>query len=173
MSRDLTIELQSIRDGKASIEHQLDIHVNDLFGVQDNLQLSLEDVLEGLKYVMNYRIKGGRLPNLDYEIMKRLCEGLLFNMRKSEGGLLKRKLTYEANQAFILFVEEFRQTVGEKNISDLYNSLKFHKRCRKDADPDKLFGVCRGNGCGGGGWGGRGGCGSCGGNGGGRAGRIL
>ncbi|CAH1762900.1 14714_t:CDS:10 [Entrophospora sp. SA101] len=136
MSRDLTIELQSIRDGKASIEHQLDIHVNDLFGVQDNLQLSLEDVLEGLKYVMNYRIKGGRLPNLDYEIMKRLCEGLLFNMRKSEGGLLKRKLTYEANQAFILFVEEFRQTVGEKNISDLYNSLKFHKRCRKDADPD-------------------------------------
>nr|CAG8502964.1 9916_t:CDS:10 [Entrophospora candida] len=142
MSRDLTIELQSIRDGKASIEHQLDIHVNDLFGVQDNLQLSLEDVLEGLKYVMNYRIKGGRLPNLDYEIMKRLCEGLLFNMRKSEGGLLKRKLTYEANQAFILFgefleeVEEFRQTVGEKNISDLYNSLKLHKRCRKDADPD-------------------------------------
>jgi len=28
MSRDLTLELQSIRDGKASIEHQIDIHGN-------------------------------------------------------------------------------------------------------------------------------------------------
>jgi hypothetical protein len=28
MSRDLTLELQSIRDGKASIEHQIDINGN-------------------------------------------------------------------------------------------------------------------------------------------------
>ncbi|CAI2175595.1 19955_t:CDS:10 [Funneliformis geosporum] len=142
MSRDLTLELQSIRDGKASIEHQIDIHVNDLFGVKENQQLSLEDVLAGLRYVMDYRLKGGRLPNLDLDLMKRLCEGLLLNMSYSEGGLLKRKMTTEANEAFILFgefleeVEEFRTAVGEKNISDLYNSLKLHRRCRKDADPE-------------------------------------
>ena len=33
-------------------------------------------------------------------------------------------------------VEEFRTAVGEKNISDLYNALKLHRRCRKDADPE-------------------------------------
>ncbi|CAG8682422.1 13829_t:CDS:10 [Funneliformis mosseae] len=142
MSRDLTLELQSIRDGKASIEHQIDIHVNDLFGVKENQQLSLEDVLAGLRYVMDYRLKGGRLPNLELDLMKRLCEGLLLNMSYSEGGLLKRKMTTEANEAFILFgefleeVEEFRTAVGEKNISDLYNALKLHRRCRKDADPE-------------------------------------
>ncbi|CAG8786560.1 8760_t:CDS:2, partial [Acaulospora morrowiae] len=83
-SQSLTLELQSIRDGKASIEHQIDIHVNDLFGVQESLQLSLEDVLDGLSYVMDYRIKGGRLPNLDFELMRRLCEGLLLTMSSTE-----------------------------------------------------------------------------------------
>lgn len=33
MSRDLTLELQSIRDGKASIEHQIDIHGYYLFQI--------------------------------------------------------------------------------------------------------------------------------------------
>ena len=33
-------------------------------------------------------------------------------------------------------VEEFRTAVSEKNISDLYNALKLHRRCRKDADPE-------------------------------------
>src|SRR5436305_13691402 len=33
-------------------------------------------------------------------------------------------------------VEEFRTAVGEKNVSDLYNALKLHRRCRKDADPE-------------------------------------
>ncbi|CAG8446177.1 28261_t:CDS:10 [Dentiscutata erythropus] len=90
---------------------------------------------------MNYRLKGGRLPNLDFELMKRLCEGLLLNMSDMEGGLLKRKMTREANRAFILFgefmeeVEEFRQAVREKNVSDLYHALKLHRRCRKDVDP--------------------------------------
>ncbi|CAG8432950.1 9868_t:CDS:10 [Diversispora eburnea] len=131
-SQSLTLELQSIRDGQASIEHQIDIH--------ENLQLSLEDVLAGLRYVVDYRLKGGRLPNLDYEIMKRLCEGLLLNMSASEGGLLKRKMTAEANEAFILFgeflEEEFRRAVGEKNVSDLHHALKLHRRCRKDANPE-------------------------------------
>ncbi|CAG8797195.1 7978_t:CDS:2, partial [Racocetra persica] len=129
MSRPSTIEIQSIRD------------VNDLFGVKESRQLlSLANVLDGIQYVMNYRLKGGRLPNLDFEIMKRLCEGLLLNMSYMEGGLLKRKMTLEANRAFILFgefmeeVEEFRQAVREKNVSDLYHALKLHRRC-KDVDP--------------------------------------
>ena len=33
-------------------------------------------------------------------------------------------------------VNEFRTAVGEKNVSDLYNALKLHRRCRKDADPE-------------------------------------
>ncbi|CAG8513929.1 18315_t:CDS:10 [Racocetra fulgida] len=133
MSRPSTVEIQSIRDGKASIEHQIDIH-------ESRQLLSLANVLDGLQYVMNYRLKGGRLPNLDFEIMKRLCEGLLLNMSYMEGGLLKRKMTLEANRAFILFgefmeeVEEFRQAVREKNVSDLYHALKLHRRC-KDVDP--------------------------------------
>ncbi|RIB13312.1 hypothetical protein C2G38_2198212 [Gigaspora rosea] len=142
MSRSSTIEIQSIIDGKASIEHQIDIHVNDLFGIKENRQaLSLENVLAGLQYVVDYRLRGGRLPNLDFELMKRLCEGLLLNMSYMEGGLLKRKMTPEANRAFILFgefmeeVEEFRLAVREKNVSSLYHALKLHRRCRKDVDP--------------------------------------
>ena len=61
--------------------------------------------MSGIRYVMDYRLKGGRLPNLDLDLMKRLCEGLLLNMAYLEGGLLKRKMTPEANEAFILFGE--------------------------------------------------------------------
>ncbi|CAG8529938.1 7733_t:CDS:10 [Ambispora gerdemannii] len=142
MSTDFNLELASILDGKASIEHQIDIHVNDLFGVKETDQVSLADVLDGLRYVMNYRIKGGRLPNLEPDLMKRLCEGLLLNMSDTEGGLLKKKMTPEAEEAFILFgefleeVEEFRQAVGQKNVSDLANAMKLHRRCRNDASPE-------------------------------------
>ncbi|KAG9301212.1 hypothetical protein G9A89_012595 [Geosiphon pyriformis] len=142
MSKDFNLELASILDGKASIEHQIDIHVNDLFGVKQNDQLSLADVLAGLRYVMNYRLKGGRLPNLDPELMKRLCEGLLLHMSDTEGRILRIKLTPEAEEAFILFgefleeIEEFRQAVGQKNVSDLANALKLHRRCRNDAEPE-------------------------------------
>lgn len=33
-------------------------------------------------------------------------------------------------------VEEFRTAVGEKSLSDLYNALKLHRRCRKDVDQE-------------------------------------
>ncbi|CAG8652608.1 2678_t:CDS:10, partial [Acaulospora morrowiae] len=58
------------------------------------------------------------------------------------GGLLKRRMKPTADKAFILFgefleeVEEFREAVGEKNVSDLYNALKLHRRCRKDSDQE-------------------------------------
>ncbi|KAK3822083.1 MAG: hypothetical protein JOS17DRAFT_333612 [Linnemannia elongata] len=90
--------------------------------------------MDSLRYVMEYRIKGGRYPSLEYDIMKRLADGLLMNMGHSEK---KRKirLTEEADVAFQLFgeflleVQEFRQAVGEKSVSDLRFALKLDVRC--------------------------------------------
>ncbi|KAF8975949.1 hypothetical protein BGZ52_008447, partial [Haplosporangium bisporale] len=64
----------NLKDGKASVEHQIEINVVDLFDVQSNKEISLEEVMDGLRYVMEYRIKGGRFPSLDYDIMKRLAD---------------------------------------------------------------------------------------------------
>ncbi|KAF9905422.1 P-type ATPase [Linnemannia zychae] len=158
----------NIKDGKASIEHQIEINGKfallslftcfvDLFDVQSNKEISLEEVMDGLRYVMEYRIKGGRFPSLDYDIMKRLADGLLMNMGNSGkkgrfgGGAA---LTEEADVAFQLFgefmleghivlrlttntfasdinhpVQEFRQAVGEKSVSDLRHALKLDVRC--------------------------------------------
>ncbi|KAG0056448.1 P-type ATPase [Gryganskiella cystojenkinii] len=129
----------NIKDGKASIEHQIEINVVDLFDVQSNKEISLEEVMDGLRYVMEYRIKGGRYPSLDYDVMKRLADGLLLNMGNSEKKRKVRsgpqKLTEEADVAFQLFgeflleVQEFRQAVGEKPVSDLRHALKLEIRC--------------------------------------------
>lgn len=62
--------------------------------------------MDGLRYVMEYRIKGGRYPSLDYDIMKRLADGLLLNMGDSgKKRKLRQKLTEEADVAFQLFGE--------------------------------------------------------------------
>lgn len=80
--------------------------VVDLFDVQSNKEISLEEVMDGLRYVMEYRIKGGRYPSLDYDIMKRLADGLLMNMGNSEKKRrVRQKLTEEADVAFQLFGE--------------------------------------------------------------------
>ncbi|KAF9935275.1 P-type ATPase [Linnemannia zychae] len=128
----------NIKDGKASIEHQIEINVVDLFDVQSNKEISLHEVMDGLRYVMEYRIKGGRFPSLDHDIMKRLADGLLMNMGNTQkknrfGG--SYTLTEEADVAFQLFgeflleVQEFRQAVGEKSVSDLRHALKLDVRC--------------------------------------------
>ncbi|KAF9214155.1 P-type ATPase [Podila verticillata] len=126
----------NIKDGKASIEHQIEINVVDLFDVQSNKEISLEEVMDGLRYVMEYRIKGGRYPSLDFDVMKRLADGLLMNMGNSEKKRrVRQKLTEEADVAFQLFgefileVQEFRQAVGEKPVSDLRHFLKLDVRC--------------------------------------------
>ncbi|KAG0256691.1 P-type ATPase [Mortierella polycephala] len=93
--------------------------------------------MDGLRYVMEYRIKGGRYPNLDYDLMKRLADGLLLNMGKTEKRKrrIRHKLTKEANVAFqllgefLLEVQEFRHAVGAKPISDLRHALKLNIRC--------------------------------------------
>ncbi|KAF9914821.1 P-type ATPase [Lobosporangium transversale] len=126
----------NVKDGKASIEHQIEINVVDLFDVKSNKEISLEEVMVGLRYVMEYRIKGGRFPSLDYDIMKRLADGLLLNMGDTEKkGRFRQSLSEEADIAFQLFgeflleVQEFRQTVGEKPVSDLRHALKLDVRC--------------------------------------------
>ncbi|KAF9207911.1 P-type ATPase [Haplosporangium sp. Z 27] len=126
----------NIKDGKASIEHQIEINVVDLFDVQGNNEISLEEIMDSLRYVMEYRIKGGRFTSLDYDVMKRLADGLLQNMGNVEKKRkFRQKLTEEANVAFQLFgeflleVQEFRQAVGEKPVSDLRYSLKLDVRC--------------------------------------------
>ncbi|KAF9169744.1 P-type ATPase [Mortierella sp. AD010] len=126
----------NIKDGKASIEHQIEINVVDLFDVKSNKDISLEEIMDGLRYVMEYRIKGGRYPNLEYDIMKRLADGLLLNMGHSEKkSHFRQTLSEEADVAFQLFgeflleVQEFRQAVGEKPVSDLRHALKLDVRC--------------------------------------------
>ena len=172
-------------DGKASIEHQLSIHVNDLFDVdyaihvalqktQSRLldspvpiddeaqvpadlgdssraqsrnqpaiaapptELSLEEVLAGLRYVMDYRIKGGKQPHLDLELMRKLAEALLLHMRHNEKQRIFRgeRPSDEANLSFSLFgelieeVEEFRLALRDISVSDLAYSLRIPRRCK-------------------------------------------
>lgn len=79
------------------------VPVHDLFDVKDNKSISLEEVLEGLRYVMEFRIKGGCQRHLDIHLMKRLCEALLLNTGHTEGHLLRKRTTPAADMAFFLF----------------------------------------------------------------------
>ncbi|KAI9017416.1 hypothetical protein BC832DRAFT_617978 [Gaertneriomyces semiglobifer] len=130
-------------DGRASIEHQLDIHVLDLADAPEHAEISLGDVLQGLKYVMDYRIKGGKQPHLDGKLMEKLLDGLLANMAHQTGNLLKQYPTPEADLAFVLFgeflqeVEEFRTAVGKKSATDLRHYLKFHRRCQPSSSEEE------------------------------------
>jgi len=139
MSSSETIEIISIRDGRRSLEHLLDVDVLDLFDSHENQspeKLPPNQPLSNIQFLMETRVKGGQQPNFEYPLMKRLLEALLIYMRQTHGKLLNKKFTYEANLALRLFgeflqeVNEFRQAVGEKSVSELKYSLKFHRRCR-------------------------------------------
>jgi Ca2+-transporting ATPase len=55
---------------------------------------------------MEYRIKGGRYPSLDYDIMKRLADGLLLHTGDfAKKGRFRQALSEEADVAFQLFGE--------------------------------------------------------------------
>ncbi|KAJ3325453.1 P-type ATPase [Boothiomyces sp. JEL0866] len=130
-------ENHSVRlDGRASIEHQIDIHVVDLVEAVENPDITVLDILQGLKYVMDYRIANGKMQHLDLALMKRLADGLLNQTGKKTGNLLNQKPTEEADLAFSLFgdfvanVSEFRVAVGEKSAPDLCYKLKIHRRCQ-------------------------------------------
>lgn len=123
-------------DGKESIEHQIEIYIHDLFDVKDNTVMSLEETLEGLHYLMDLRIKGSQQPHLKTDLMERLMKGLLLNTGRTEGHLLRRKSTSEADMAFYLFgdfleeVIEFRTVVNQLPIFELRDRLKIHYRCQ-------------------------------------------
>lgn len=99
-------------DGKASIEHQIEVYIHDLFDVKDNTTVSLEETLESLHYLMDLRIKGCQQPHLDEDLMSRLMKGLLLNTGRTEGHLLRKKSTSEADMAFYLFGDFIEE--GEK-----------------------------------------------------------
>eukprot|EP00474_Spongospora_subterranea_P009968 CRZ10426.1 hypothetical protein [Spongospora subterranea] len=119
-------------DGQASIEHQIDIHVLDLTECRD----SMADVLHGLKYCMDFRIKGGKLPSLDADLMERLLSALLPICSNQSGNLLSYRPTAEADLAFALFAQfmdevmEFRMAVSKRSATDLRDALKIHRRCQ-------------------------------------------
>lgn len=79
--------------------------LQDLVEVGQVEEITLNDVLAGLAYVLEYRISGGRYPHLDIGIMRRLAKALLDNMRKQEKGLVNRKFTEEAEMAYRLFAD--------------------------------------------------------------------
>lgn len=128
-----------IIDGKFSVEHQLDIHVNDLLQTDMPNGPTSADILSGIRYVMDYRIRNGRLLHLDYEICARLVQALLrytnLRMRPHGGSIFySKKLTNEADLAFELFndfleeVYEFREAVGEVPLDELRRKLLFYPR---------------------------------------------
>ncbi|KAJ1563618.1 hypothetical protein HK405_001392, partial [Cladochytrium tenue] len=139
-------ELRSVSvklDGRASIEHQLDIHVLDLAEAADNEDIAPLEVLQGLRYVMEYRISGGKMPSLDPDLMARLLEALLHYTADVTGSLLSKKLTEEADIAFTLFgeftqeVDEFRAAVGRQSATDLRRALAVGRRCAAGASDDQ------------------------------------
>lgn len=79
--------------------------MHDLFNVQDNKDISLDEVLAGIRYVMDFRIKGGRQDHLEPELMKRLCEGLMLCTGITNGHFLRKTTTEDADTAFFLFGE--------------------------------------------------------------------
>lgn len=120
----------------ASIEHQIEIHVVDLVEAIDNTDITVLDILQGLKYVFDYRLASGKLPHLDAELMAKLCKGLLEQTHHKKGNLINQRPTEEADLAFSLFgdfiasVSEFRMAVGTYSASDLRHRLKIHRRCQ-------------------------------------------
>jgi Ca2+-transporting ATPase len=140
MTDTYTIEI----DGKASIEHQIEIYIHDLF---DNTIVSLAETLEGLHYLMDLRIKGNQQPHLNAELMDRLMKGLLLNTGRTEGNLIRKKSTVEADMAFYLFgdfleeVIEFRDVVNQLPVFELRDRLKIHYRCQPYSTDDQKKGA--------------------------------
>ena len=166
-----------MKDGRLSIEQQLQIFLEDLLSYLDPSRLSastsprpdvsvsppitqdnthsirresldlrgVHEVLAGLEYVVDYRIRGGRQPNLDPETCERLMRLLMLisGYRKSDKGeqLFKRKkhkqrqsTNIEADTAFGLVfslmheVVECGRALGSISVAEVRQSMKFHLR---------------------------------------------
>lgn len=127
-------------DGRESVEHQLEIHLSDLLvlipadGKVPGFPVTVEEVLAGLRYTMDYRIDGGRQRHLSMTLCSKLADALLTLCSEHSGTLFTKHLTRESHIAFILFVDflrevsEFDQFVSEKTASDLKYSLFLDER---------------------------------------------
>ena len=118
------------------MEHQIDIHVADLVEAIENTDITVIDILQGLKYVSDYRVARGKMPNLDAELMDRLANGLLHQTNRKKGNLMNQKPTEEAELAFRLVIDfianvsEFRTAVGKYSAPDLQHRLRIDRRCQ-------------------------------------------
>ncbi|CEP17552.1 hypothetical protein [Parasitella parasitica] len=122
-------------DGRLSIEHQIEVYIHDLFDVKKDTRL-LQETLEGLRYLMDLRIKGNQQPQLSMDLMERLIKGLLLNTGITEGQLIRKRSTAEADLAFFLMndflqqVAEFRTAAQRLPVFELRDRLKIHYRCQ-------------------------------------------
>ncbi|KAJ1818698.1 hypothetical protein LPJ60_004184 [Coemansia sp. RSA 2675] len=104
--------------------------------------VSLSEVLDGLQYVVDYRLKGRQYPHLDSGLMRRLCDALLLTMALTQGSFLNKRLTEDARSSYFLFgqfieeVDEFQHCVGLTPTADLRRALKLHKRVT-DGGPEE------------------------------------
>lgn len=166
----VTFNTSGIRDGRESIEHQLEIHIIDLQETTANLaalvnvansdtvscsniQNQILEILAGIKYVMDYRLKGRRMPNLNAALCKRLAELLLdiisnttLKKRSFRGKRVKKSslITVQAECAMVLFgefleeVDDFATAVGHFNLIDLETFLRLHCWINEQATPAQL-----------------------------------
>jgi P-type Ca2+ transporter type 2C len=116
-------------DGQVSIEHQIDIHVRDLIEAQHNELLNTNDVLQGLDYVLAYRLRSGQ-AFLPKELALRLVHGLLLCTGARSGSFFRKKLTDESIFAMQLLrkytesVASVAQVLGEIPRDELWRKLK-------------------------------------------------
>ncbi|PVV01927.1 hypothetical protein BB560_003637, partial [Smittium megazygosporum] len=109
----------------------------------------LSETLQNLQYVLDFRIKKGRISSLDISLMRRLCDALLLAMQNESGTFPRKKLSQYSNTAFIIFggfieeVKEFRQAVSEKDIPTLRAALLFDKRDDSDSGKDAVVVMMR------------------------------
>lgn len=87
------------------------------------------EVLQGLQYVMDHRIRGGHFAELDESLMDRLCEGLLLLAGKTKGNLLRKRPTEEADMAFFLFGDFFEEGMVTFSYYCMLLHTSLHTTC--------------------------------------------
>lgn len=131
-----TMQTASYYDGKESIEHQLRIHLLDLtecLAQGDASVFSAQEVLAGIRYTFEYRIRGGRYISLSEEICRQLARCLVCCSERRSGSLLQRGIARDADEAmsllgnFLLSVQDMAPAIDETfAVGELRNRLRLH-----------------------------------------------
>lgn len=130
-------------DGKISIEHQISIHVKDLIqSGSSNRQLTSE-ILTGLQYVLDYRLRGRKQYTLDSTVCEQLVRTLLLytgERQKRRGIFRLSECRVPSNQADYVFalladfcneVKECSDMIQGFNGFELAERLLFYQRILK------------------------------------------